>query len=1138
MLAPDEQLVPVVFSEGLDTKTDPKQVVPGKLTALENVVFTKLGALTKRTGHTLLDNLKEELGAYNNRITSATNVASFNDELLIAHDGQLSTYISSRERWSARGNFTPCVVSRSPVVHNDTEQSDADSAYGSGYALVVSDNYISFVDVETGAEVFGLTTEIQQPRVVHFPAANKFVCFYTKNSGADLYYTAFDYVSGLAPASEVNVATGLVGLTEGGVYDAIVVGNKLVFAYGKLSGTNRVHLNSLDSNLVLGTPVVTTAAARNFLTLCTDAALRIWYMSASATGSAVQYGVYGYDLATEIQAPASAQGRADVVRTAGLVDGDTLHIFTDSTEFGGVAGTQMSVKYSSVVLGGATAAGVDILNVSLLTRPFTYDGRVFAGVVFESDLQTTAFIIDTLGSVVAKVHPQQCGAPGHIPTDVWSAESGKFTFATQTRGRVVTDNGEYRTIQGVDLFTLDFASAEFSATVAGGSLVIAGAVTRAYDGANVTELGFHLFPEGVTVDIDQDNVSPDDTAHLAGYNMFFEATGTAGTGATPTSNQVGVTPAYRIRPGTYFTGETLTKTYYVWFSVDGNGVDPDIAGSTGFEVAVASTDLAADVTAEMQSVLSADAEFTNFAISGANSETLTWDNNANGATAIATVPAYPDGAGTGFVDLGTYQYIAVYESTDRPGQIHRSAVSVPVTAIYAGVTGSSPAIVEGGRDTIAIRIPCLPITDKESVRVAVYRTENLGNIFFKVTDDLVPVLNDTGEFYVSVVDPWSDEDLITREVLYIHSAKENTAPPLARYVTTHANRVFCVAPQANTVWYSHILVRNEPVTFNDEFFMDVDPTGGFITAIASLDDKMVIFKRNRIFVVSGSGPTNMGMQNDFSEPHLVAPDVGCISHRSVVAISAGLLFQSAKGIYLLDRGLNVSYIGAPAEGYNGETITSAKAIPDSNRVQFTTESGTNLVYDTLFDKWGTFTGMQAIDATIWNETYTYVRADGRVLVGDSSVYKDGNVGYGMSLTTGWMPFAGLQAFQRVKRCYFLGDYKGTHELRLEFAYDHEAGFTDVVDIDAGAICHPGTYGESSPYGAGTYGGLYGGPHPDYQFDIHLRRQKCQAIRVRITENQRSDFNEGAVWSGMSFRVKQKAGQNKKPVGRKFGASSQ
>ena len=49
-----KQTAAVTLSQGMDTKTDPKQVIAGKLLILENGVFTSPKRIRKRNGYRAL----------------------------------------------------------------------------------------------------------------------------------------------------------------------------------------------------------------------------------------------------------------------------------------------------------------------------------------------------------------------------------------------------------------------------------------------------------------------------------------------------------------------------------------------------------------------------------------------------------------------------------------------------------------------------------------------------------------------------------------------------------------------------------------------------------------------------------------------------------------------------------------------------------------------------------------------------------------------------------------------------------------------------------------------------------------------------------------------------------------------------
>ena len=85
----------------------------------------------------------------------------------------------------------------------------------------------------------------------------------------------------------------------------------------------------------------------------------------------------------------------------------------------------------------------------------------------------------------------------------------------------------------------------------------------------------------------------------------------------------------------------------------------------------------------------------------------------------------------------------------------------------------------------------------------------------------------------------------------------------------------------------------------------------------------------------------------------------------------GSMFQSAKGICLMDRSLNVTYIGGPVERYTsgGAVITSAVLVPDLSQVRFGLDTGISLVYDLVVGEWAIFT-YGSEHAIWWSRLYT------------------------------------------------------------------------------------------------------------------------------------------------------------------------
>lgn len=483
----------------------------------------------------------------------------------------------------------------------------------------------------------------------------------------------------------------------------------------------------------------------------------------------------------------------------------------------------------------------------------------------------------------------------------------------------------------------------------------------------------------------------------------------------------------------------------------------------------------------------------------------------------------------GSIDAGAHQYRVVYEWTDAQGQIHRSAPS----NAYEVTTAAS--------DRVTLAIPTLLITQKSDVRILIYRTVASGSIFYRISSLTSPTLNDKTVDSVSYVDSASDASITSNELIYTDGTDnqelENIPPGACGLITTHRGRAFVkVAP--NKIAYSKLTLDGMPPAFNDGLYLLPDGRGGDVTAIAGMDDKLVIFKERAIFAVAGDGPTNNG-QGDYAEPQLITSDVGCDEPRSVVLTNAGMMFHSPKGIYLLDRSLAVTYLGAPVELFNGLTITSAAVVPSSNQVRFTTsgtatlengETRTNLVlvYDYLMNQWGTFTGIAATDATVWQGVYVWTKSDGKTYKENASSFTDAGAFIQLRFVTSWLSLAQLQGFQRIYRLLILGDYEGAHSLRVRLGYDFRPEYPFDQTINATSVTGPGTWGSDPAWGTGS---TWGGAWPLEWFRVSPSRQKCSAIRICVEDTQTSAYNEGFAISGITLLAGVKNGPNKMAAAR-------
>ena len=112
-----KQTINFNFSKGIDTKTDPWQLPIGTFEMLQNSVFTKGGRLTKQNGYGKLSELP----------ASADYLTTFNGDLT-AIGNSILAYNPGTQGWISKGKITPLNLSVLPLVRNNLNQFQADSA--------------------------------------------------------------------------------------------------------------------------------------------------------------------------------------------------------------------------------------------------------------------------------------------------------------------------------------------------------------------------------------------------------------------------------------------------------------------------------------------------------------------------------------------------------------------------------------------------------------------------------------------------------------------------------------------------------------------------------------------------------------------------------------------------------------------------------------------------------------------------------------------------------------------------------------------------------------------------------------------------------------------------------------------------
>lgn len=192
------------------------------------------------------------------------------------------------------------------------------------------------------------------------------------------------------------------------------------------------------------------------------------------------------------------------------------------------------------------------------------------------------------------------------------------------------------------------------------------------------------------------------------------------------------------------------------------------------------------------------------------------------------------------------------------------------------------------------------------------------------------------------------------------------------------------------------------------------------------------------------------------------------------------------------------------------------------------------MYDYYMQQWSTWTNQFAVDGAIFNGNFAYLTANGQVFIQNQNVFTDGSSPIYLSFTTPNLSFAGIQGYQRVFRCFILGTYKGPHTLNVSVAYDYNDSYTQFATVTPNTATTWG--GPSTPNWGLPDGGAWGGEYQLYEYRIDFKIQKCTAIRLQITDNQSSAYNEGYAISSIVFEVGVMPGGNKLPTTSTYGTT--
>jgi hypothetical protein len=413
-----------------------------------------------------------------------------------------------------------------------------------------------------------------------------------------------------------------------------------------------------------------------------------------------------------------------------------------------------------------------------------------------------------------------------------------------------------------------------------------------------------------------------------------------------------------------------------------------------------------------------------------------------------------------------YRYVAVYESVDASGNV-----------IVSGISDPTGIIKPSAEDVTLSTTPCT--VSSRNRRVAFYRTDDGGEPpyyrLFAVADDGT---TSTVSGIDTVVDVTSNPKLYAPNLTSTPGESlDRRAPPGLVYLTSYNGML--VGAKRSSVFYSGQEVYGEATWFSPLFEVPI-PGGGDVTGVCAQDGTLYVFKRDRIFSLSGDAPSDNGLQGGLGTPRMLACDVGCIDANSIVVTALGIFFQSERGIEVLNRGGGVEWVGDQIQRTLASyPIVTAAVLDERNSlVRFSlatsdtagvaTGDGRDLVYDLRLRQWQSVDDKVGAGAHEASQSADYVYLDGGwryAWLGtngtiyyerdedNGSAYLDGSTWITMAAELAWLKLAGIQGKHHVNKALLLARKSTRADLNTYLSYDFATASKTVMtraanDIDS------------------------------------------------------------------------------------------
>lgn len=530
------------FAQGVDTKTDEKQVQLGKFLTLNNMTFGTDLMLKKRNGY-------QPLAALSDSDTS-TYLTTLNNNLTVV-GSNISAYSTAANNWIAKGSIQPMQISTLPLIRNSVNQAQCDTAisasglvctvYTETNAGVATIKY-AIADSVTGQNVVAPTAipvsagvPTGSPRV--FLLGNYFVIVFS-NLVTATYHLEYISISVTNP-SVVTTATDLAPSyipASTVAWDGIVYGSYLYLAYNTTAGGQSVRLTTLSttqaaSGLAPATPVTYAGQIATMFSFAVDStnasspAIYVsYYDAAGSTGKmiAVDQNLNPLMTVTSVITTGTVLNLASTAQNgicSLFYEVDNNYSYNSAIDSNYIA-LRTVTKPATVTTGtvspaaGSAASGTVVLrSVGLASKAFLMNDVPHMLVTYSSSYQPTYFLISGASraatpKIVGKLAYQNgggyctLGLPSVNVTDniVQVGYLFKDLVTSVNKGTALTSGTQTAGVYsqtGINLGKFIIGTEGLTTAEIAANLHISGGFLWMYDGYLPVEHNFFVYPDNV-----------------------------------------------------------------------------------------------------------------------------------------------------------------------------------------------------------------------------------------------------------------------------------------------------------------------------------------------------------------------------------------------------------------------------------------------------------------------------------------------------------------------------------------------------------------------------------------------------------------------------------------------------------------